>query len=101
MSIVLSLTGHGIGYSLHEAPIIYNAQGQFLNEELFDGLCFCAEPIFSPGKGEKNSIVKTYIDSDGWSIYTRNGNPTSHFETMLCVDNGQIIDLTGMTEWSL
>lgn len=99
VSTVVSLSGHGIGYSLHEAPIIYNAQGKFVNEELFDGLCFCAEPIFSLSK--KSCITKTYLDSDGWAIYTRDKLPTSHFETMFCVVNGQIIDLTGMTSWSL
>jgi methionyl aminopeptidase len=101
VGIVVSLSGHGIGYSLHEAPIIYNAQGKFVNEDLFDGLCFCAEPIFSPKKKKSDSLTKTYLDPDGWAIYTQNKMPSSHFETMYCVIDGQIVDLIKMTEWSL
>jgi methionyl aminopeptidase len=99
---VVSLTGHGIGYNLHEAPFIYNARGKYQEEELFDGLCFCAEPIFSPkniSSIRDTRITKSYIDSDGWSVYTRDGSYTSHFETMFCVIKGQIVDLTGITKW--
>ena len=35
MKQVVSLTGHGIGYQLHEAPVIHNALGDFLSVELF------------------------------------------------------------------
>jgi len=100
LSTVLALSGHGIGHSLHEPPTIYNAKGQFANEPMFDGFVFCAEPIFSLKKHKADTIIKTYIDSDGWSIYTRDKRPTSHWETMFAVKDGRIVDLTGMTEWS-
>ena len=99
LNYVVSLTGHGIGYSLHETPIIHNARGAFVSENLFEGLCFCAEPIFVKNKSEAGQIEKTYLDSDGWAVYTQSGSPSSHFETMFCVINGQIVDLLGMTQW--
>lgn len=100
---VVSLTGHGIGASLHEPPVIHNARGDYIIDELFNGLCFCAEPIYVKSNQQKISklIEKTYIDSDGWAIFTQSGASSSHFETMFAVINGQIVDLLKMTEWSL
>lgn len=101
LSNIISLTGHGIGYSLHEPPYIHNARGNYLREEIFEGLCFCAEPIFAKRNNKNKLIERTCIDSDGWTILTQSGVPTSHFETMYCKHEGQIIDLLGMTKWLL
>ena len=100
---VVSLTGHGIGYSLHEEPIIHNAPGPFSPIKLFDGLVFCAEPIFVKPTKENNSspIAHTCLGSDGWEVLTISGDPATHWETMFAVINGQIVDLTGITEWNL
>lgn len=100
---VVSLTGHGIGYRLHEAPIIYNAPGEFLPVELFDGMCFCAEPIFVfPGNNKASSFIcPTYIGADGWEVATVSGDPASHFETTFGIVDGQIVDLVGVTNWEL
>lgn len=101
LSNIISLSGHGIGYDLHEPPYIHNAKGDYLKEEIFERLCFCAEPIFANRKDENKLIERTCIDSDGWAILTQSGVPTSHFETMFCKHEGQIIDLLEMTKWSL
>lgn len=100
LSQVVSLAGHGIGYLLHEAPVIHNAPGDFSLVELFDGLCFCAEPIFVD-PSYKKSISQTYIGPDGWQVATVDGNSASHFETTFCVINGQIVDLVGISEWDI
>ena len=104
IDLVVSLTGHGIGYSLHERPAIYNAPGtQYDYQDLFEGLCFCAEPVFAksltPLSVRKSRIAKTYLDSDGWTVKTIDGSSTTHFETMFCVTNNEVIDLCGITEW--
>lgn len=100
---VVSLTGHGIGYMLHEEPVIHNAVGPFLSVELFEGLVFCAEPIFvNPGNGRGSSaIASTCIGADGWEVSTTSGHPSSHFETMFGVIDGQIVDLIGVSKWKL
>ncbi len=100
---VVSMTGHGIGYKLHEAPTIHNAPGEFLPVELFDGLCFCAEPIFvNPGNsGDGPFISPTCIGADGWEVSTVSGAPASHFETTFGTVDGQIIDLVGVSSWRL
>lgn len=99
---VVSLTGHGCGYALHEPPAIHNAPGDFTSVELFDGLVFCAEPIFvEPVKDldEKSFIVQTVLGSNGWEVLASCGESSSHFETMFGVVDGQIVDLIGITKW--
>ena len=99
---VVSLTGHGIGYTLHEAPYILNAPGGGLSTELFNGLCFCAEPIYVlPRHGRKpgSFIAPTHIGPDGWTIMTTSGEYASHFETTFGVIDGRIVDLIGITKW--
>jgi len=98
---VVSLAGHGIGFSLHEAPTIHNAPGEYPPVDLFDGLCFCAEPIFvDPGSANSGSFISpTCIGPDGWVVNTVSGDPASHFETTFGVIDGRIVDLVGITEW--
>lgn len=100
---VVSLTGHGIGYILHEDPVIHNAVGPFMSVELFEGLVFCAEPIFvNPGSGRGSSAIASIcIGADGWEVATTSGCPSSHFETMFGVIDGQIVDLIGVSKWKL
>jgi methionyl aminopeptidase len=100
---VVSMTGHGIGYMLHEAPSIHNAPGEFLPVTLFEGICFCAEPIFvNPGYDSDSSFISpTCIGTDGWEVATISGDLASHFETTFGIINGQIVDLVGVSRWRL
>lgn len=101
---IVSLTGHGIGYALHEPPAIHNAPGDFSDVNLFDGLVFCAEPIFvkpneTIGLFNSEFITQTVLGSNGWEVLASSDESSSHFETMFGIINGQIVDLIGMTEW--
>lgn len=98
---VVSLRGHGIGRCLHEPPAIHNAPGEFKEEKLFNGLVFCAEPIYikSDSLDDESFIVQTVLGSDGWEVFIPSGEKSSHFETMFGVINGQIIDLIGISKW--
>jgi len=93
---IVSLTGHGIGYNLHEAPLIHNMSGDFLNTTLVDNLVLCVEPLFSLTKKDISSV---HVESDSWSIVTNSGEPASHYETMYSFYNGHMCDLIGMTKW--
>lgn len=103
LQVVASLTGHGIGHSLHESPIIHNMPGAYMPVSFFEGMVFCAEPIFvrPDDNPAKITIAETYLESDGWSVSTISGAPASHFETMLAIINGQIVDLIGVSRWEL
>jgi methionyl aminopeptidase len=101
LQVVVSMSGHGIGHTLHEHPYIFNAvPDRGVGEPMFDGLVLCIEPVFVlPNKDDESTIAKTYLDSDGWSIKTISGQPGSHFESMFLVEKGKLVDLVGITEW--
>lgn len=98
LSTVVKLSGHGIGRNLHEEPLVRNLSGKYPNSNFFDGLCFCAEPIFVLKDSNNSRITDIYVDSDGWSIKTVNGQPATHFETMFCIENKKVVDLCKVTE---
>jgi len=100
LSLVVSLVGHGIGYSLHEAPVIHNSSGQFSSARLFDGLVFCPEPIFVLESYSRSPISSVYVDENRWDIRTINKHPSTHFETMFAVIDGKITDLVKISEWN-
>ena len=82
-TIVEDLTGHGIGKKLHEDPIVYNSGNENQGPILKVGDTLAIEPMFSMGKPQ---IV---ILSDGWTIVTKDGSKTSHFEhTVAVTENG-------------
>jgi methionyl aminopeptidase len=102
VDIIASIAGHGIGKKLHEPPIIHNALGNFIPFDLIKGLCFCIEPLYVKRNIKKPlELVKTYIDSDGWSIKTVDSQPASHFETMYTIFNRKMVDLLDLSKWNL
>ena len=82
-SIVRELVGHGIGTELHEDPQVpnYGHPGQGI--ELKEGMCLAIEPMVNAGGRE------IYTRSDGWTVCTRDGKPSAHFEhTIVVTRNG-------------
>lgn len=81
--LVRSLTGHGIGQSVHEAPSIPNYGTKGTGIVLEPGMTFCLEPMLTIGSGK----VKT--DTDGWTIVTAEGGHGAHKEhTILVTKDG-------------
>lgn len=78
-SVVRELVGHGIGKSLHEKPEIPNYGKQGRGNLLNEGMAICIEPMINMGKKH------IYQSSDGWTIKTRDGKPSAHFEHMVIV----------------
>ncbi len=87
LSVIRELIGHGVGKELHEDPEVPNyGNSSFI---LKSGMTIAVEPMLNSGtKG-------IYIIEDGWTIITRDGKPSAHFEhTVVVTDNGYEI-LTG------
>lgn len=105
VDIVASIAGHGIGRALHEAPRIHNAIGDFVSFDLMSGLCFCVEPLYVKQEliwpSRTSELIKTYIDPDGWSIKTANGQSASHFETMFIIYEKELVDILSLSKWEL
>lgn len=86
-SVVRELVGHGIGLQLHEDPQIpnYGPRGQGI--VLKEGMCLAIEPMVNLG----DSPILT--KPDGWTVCTRDGRPSAHFEHTVVVtpDGGKIL----------
>ena len=82
-SVVRELVGHGIGTELHEEPQIPNYGNAKQGYQLRSGMCIAIEPMINAGS--KDVITS----SDGWTILTKDGAPSAHFEhTIAITDNG-------------
>lgn len=83
VGIVRELVGHGVGHEMHEAPEVPNYGKKGTGPLLKPGDTIAIEPMATIG-GEK--II---VDSDGWTISTRDGSLAAHFEhTVLITEDG-------------
>ncbi len=81
--IVRDLVGHGVGHQLHEEPDIANYGTAGDGPVLHTGMTIAIEPMANLG------VPNVVMDPDGWTIRTRDGQPSAHFEhTILILDDG-------------
>ena len=76
-SIIKTLTGHGIGRSLHEEPTVLNFGSKGSGAKLEVGMVLAIEPMVSaspPLRGEK------VIQKEDGSFFTADGSLAAHFE---------------------
>jgi methionyl aminopeptidase len=78
-SIVRELVGHGVGRNLHEDPEVPNFGMKGKGPLLKDGMVIAIEPMVN--QGSRN--VKQ--SEDGWTITTRDGKPSAHFEHSVAI----------------
>lgn len=85
-SIAEDLAGHGVGYALHEDPFVPNDGRKGIGHELVPGMVIAIEPMLCAGKG----AIK--VLKDGYTIVTKDGSRSSHFEhTVAITETGNII----------
>lgn len=72
--VVRELVGHGIGQSLHEDPQVPNYGKKGNGSKLRQGLVLAIEPMINLGRKE------VIFESDGWTVRTKDGKPSVHFE---------------------
>ncbi|HAV43114.1 TPA: type I methionyl aminopeptidase [bacterium] len=73
-NVVRSLTGHGIGQELHEEPQVPNFGEPGKGARLKPGMVLCIEPMINEGGFETTCL------DDGWTIVTKDGSLSAHFE---------------------
>ncbi|MGY8782535.1 MAG: type I methionyl aminopeptidase [Fidelibacterota bacterium] len=78
-SVVRELVGHGIGTQLHEEPQIPNYGSEKQGYQLKSGMCIAIEPMINAGKKD------IYTASDGWTILTKDGSASAHFEHTIAI----------------
>lgn len=87
-SVVRDLCGHGMGKYLHEEPQIPNYGKPGTGALIRNGMTLAIEPMINLGK---HSV---YIADDGWTVLTRDGKASCHFEHSVAIINGKAEILT-------
>ncbi len=78
--VVKDLVGHGIGKDLHEDPQVPNYGKRGKGPMLQEGLVIAIEPMINMGTAEVRTL------SDKWTIVTKDGKPSAHFEHTIVVN---------------
>ncbi len=81
--VVKELVGHGIGQHLHEKPEVPNYGRRGTGLKLMEGLVIAIEPMINLGKAAIWQL------NDGWTIKTRDGLASAHFEHTIAVRKGK------------
>jgi methionyl aminopeptidase len=81
--VVRELVGHGVGRKLHEAPEVPNYGRRGHGVKPRSGMVLAIEPMINMGTKEVKQL------SDGWTIVTRDGKPSAHFEHNVAVRPGK------------
>ena len=85
-SVVREYTGHGVGKVMHEDPSVPNYGTPGRGVRLLPGMTLAIEPMINMG----GAAIKQL--SDGWTVKTRDGKYSAHFEhTIAITSNGPVI----------
>jgi len=77
--VVRELVGHGVGKKLHEKPNVPNFGKRGKGVVMKSGLVIAIEPMINMGRKEVKQL------SDGWTIVTKDGKPSAHYEHTVAV----------------
>lgn len=78
-SVVREYVGHGVGKKLHEDPSVPNFGTPGRGVRLIPGMTIAIEPMINMGKAGVKQL------SDGWTVKTRDGSLSAHFEHTVAI----------------
>ena len=81
-SVVREFVGHGIGSDMHEEPKVPNFVSRELTMQdivLAEGMVLAIEPMVNLGS------AKVMYGPDGWTVVTKDGRPSAHFEHTVAI----------------
>lgn len=81
--VVRELVGHGLGKKMHEDPEMPNYGKKGRGKKFIEGMVVAIEPMIN--MGTKNIIQL----KDGWTILTKDGKPSAHFEHDVAIVDGK------------
>ena len=87
-TVVRDYVGHGVGKDLHEDPEIPNYGIQGRGPRLYADMTVAIEPMVNQGTHE----VK--VKKDGWTVLTRDGKLSAHYENTVAITDSEPILLT-------
>jgi methionyl aminopeptidase len=86
--VVEELSGHGVGYHVHEDPFVPNYGTPGKGVLLKPGMVIAIEPMFNLG------TKKVVLDADDYTYRTADGKPSAHFEHTVVITKGDAEILT-------
>jgi methionyl aminopeptidase len=85
-SVVREYVGHGIGRAMHEDPNVPNYGQAGKGPRLEVGMVLAIEPMVNEGEAAVESLP------DGWTVVTRDGGLSAHFEhTVAITPDGPVV----------
>jgi methionyl aminopeptidase len=87
-NVVRDFVGHGVGKKLHEDPPVPNFGKSGIGPRLKNGMILAVEPMINAGSYEVT------LSNDGWTVKTRDGKHSAHFEHTILVADEQAEVLT-------
>ncbi|MBU0495780.1 MAG: type I methionyl aminopeptidase [Chloroflexi bacterium] len=88
LGVVREYGGHGIGRHLHEDPHIPNIGEPRRGLRLRSGMTLALEPMLAIG------TAQTRVLDDVWTVVTRDGGLSAHFEHTIAITDGEAEVLT-------
>ena len=86
--VVRDYVGHGIARAIHEDPQVLNYRKPGQGPKIQAGLVLAIEPMVTEG----SFAVRTL--EDGWTVVTRDGKLSSHYEDTIAFFEDRYINLT-------
>jgi methionyl aminopeptidase len=83
LKVVKGLSGHGVGYNVHEEPFVPNEGRAGTGELLKAGMVLAIEPMFSMGSAN----IK--LDKDGYTYKTSDGSLSAQYEHTVLITEGE------------
>ncbi|WP_203295998.1 type I methionyl aminopeptidase [Luteirhabdus pelagi] len=81
--VVRELVGHGIGRTMHEDPEMPNYGKRGRGKKFVEGMTVAIEPMINLGTKRIQQLA------DGWTILTRDRQPSVHFEHDVAIVDGK------------
>ncbi len=81
--VVKELVGHGVGVNLHEKPEVPNYGKRGSGMKLEEGMVIAIEPMINAG------VAGVKFWKDGWTVSTKDGKPSAHFEHTVAIKKGK------------
>lgn len=81
--VVRELVGHGLGRQLHEDPQVPNYGKKGSGAKLKENMVIAIEPMINLGTKD------VAYDDDGWTVRTKDGSFSAHYEHTVCIRKGK------------
>ncbi len=88
--VVRPYCGHGVGFGVHEDPQVPNYVSSGPNPRLVPGMVLAIEPMINAGGDAIEEL------DDGWTVVTRDGSYSAHFEHTVAVTE---VGIEVLTRW--